>query len=180
MHRDLVERARSGDHAAFSSLVRASGPLLYGIARRITGDPAAADDAVQEALIMAWRDLPSLRDPARFEGWLTQILVRRCYREIRRRRPRADLDDAPPVMAQHVTSMMDRDELERGFQRLTPDQRAVLVLRYYASLEPQEIAAALGVPPGTVRSRLHYALAAMRSALEADARLAGSPRVARR
>lgn len=180
MHRDLVERARKGDHAAFASLVRACGSMLYGIARRITADPAVADDAVQEALIMGWRDLPTLRDPDRFEAWLTQILVRRCYREIRRRRPRAELDDAPPVMAHHVGRTADRDELERGFRRLTADQRAVLVLRYYAGLEPQDIAETLGIPAGTVRSRLHYALLAMRSALEADARATGMTQEERR
>lgn len=180
MDHDLVELARKGDHAAFASLVRASGSLLYGIARRITGDPAAADDAIQEALIMGWRDLPTLRDPDRFEGWLTQILVRRCYREMRRRRPRAALDDAPPVMAHHVALTADRDELERGFRRLTTDQRTVLVLRYYAGLEPQEIAETLGIPAGTVRSRIHYALLAMRSALEADARATAMTQETRR
>jgi RNA polymerase sigma-70 factor (ECF subfamily) len=179
MDRDLVERARNGDHAAFALLVRASGSLLYGIARRVTGDAATADDAVQEALIMAWRDLPTLRDPTRFESWLTQILVRRCYREISRRRPRADLDAAPSVTAQHVNSTADRDELERGFRRLSAEQRAVLVLRYYADLEPLEIAETLGIPAGTVRSRIHYALQAMRSALDADARPTDATQAAR-
>ena len=171
VERSLVERAQQGDHSAFSSLVRDVGRRLYGIALRVTRDPVIADDSIQEALILAWRDLPALRDPTRFEAWLTRIVVRRCYRELRdRRRPEMAWDDEG-IAGDPAASLADRDQLERGFRTLTADHRAVLVLRYYAGLEPGEIADVLELPPGTVRSRLHYGISALRSALEADARI---------
>jgi RNA polymerase sigma-70 factor, ECF subfamily len=169
MQHDIVERAKRGDHAAYASLIRGVGKRLHGIALRVTRDGAMADDAVQETLIQAWRDLPSLRDVHRFDAWITQIVIRRCYRELKRNRaPGAEL--RPEHSDDHAARLADQDELERGLSRLTPEQRSVLVLRYYAGLEPTEMAEVLGLPAGTVRSRIHYATSALRSALDADAR----------
>lgn len=167
--RSLVDQAAAGDHAAFATLVEDAGPRIFGIALRMTRDADAAHDVIQEALLHAWRDLPLLRDRDRWDAWLASIVVRRCYAELRRRRrgtPAGELGSAADAGA----GIADRDEIERGFGRLRPEHRAVLVLRYYAGLEPSEIADVLRMPAGTVRSRLHYALAAMRAALEADAR----------
>lgn len=173
--RDLVQQAQRGDRDAFALLVRAHGDRLFGVARRILREIDLADDAVQQALVIAWRELPRLRDPDRFEAWLTRILVRICY-EVSRTSRRASvrvvpLDDATePTARDAFASVADRDELERAFNRLPPEQRAILVLRHYLELEPTEIAETLGIPAGTVRSRLHYAHREMRAALEADAR----------
>ncbi len=174
--RDLVQQAQRGDRDAFAVLVRTHGDRLFGVARRILREIDLADDAVQQALVVAWRELPRLREPDRFEAWLTRILVRICY-EISRASRRASIHVVPleaaaePSVADPVAS--DRRsamQLERAFRRLPPDQRALLVLRHYLGLEPNEIAETLGIPAGTARSRLHYAHREMRAALEADAR----------
>jgi len=174
MQRDLVERAMAGDHEAFAGLARASIGRLFSTARLILRDDGRAEDATQEALVAAWRDLSALRDPDRFEAWLHRLLVRACYREARRGRRRwavettiRPIEGAVPDPAPEVS---DRDQLERGFERLRADQRVILVLHYYLGLSLDEAADVLGIPPGTVRSRLHRATAAMRAALEADAR----------
>jgi RNA polymerase sigma factor (sigma-70 family) len=174
MQRDLVERAMAGDHDAFAELARASIGRLFAAARLILRDDGRAEDATQETLVAAWRDLSALRDPDRFEAWLHRLLVRTCYREARRGRRRwaiemevRPLESAEPDPA---LDLADRDQLERGFRRLDPSQRVVLVLHYYLGLSLDEAADALGIPPGTVRSRLHRATDAMRAALEADAR----------
>jgi RNA polymerase sigma-70 factor (ECF subfamily) len=125
--------------------------------------------------VIAWRDLPGLRDPDRFDAWLARILVRTCIAEAGRQRRRftVDIQALPndiPTSADDFISVGDRDQLERGFRRLPPEQRALLVLRHYAGMEPAEIADVLGIPAGTARSRLHHAHRAMRAALEADAR----------
>lgn len=179
MSRDLVERAMAGDHDAFSELARISIHRLYVIARLIVRDDARAEDATQEALVAAWRKLSALRDPDRFEAWLHRLLVNACYRESRRVRRLGSIEvHVDPFTALEGTSTIEdpamdlasRDELERGFRRLDLDQRAVLVMHYYLGFSLDEAAEALGVPPGTVRSRLHRAIRAMRAALEADAR----------
>jgi RNA polymerase sigma-70 factor (ECF subfamily) len=172
--RDLVTAARNGDREAYADLIRARGDRLFAIAQRILRDVDRTEDAVQEALVIAWRDLPGLRDPDRFDAWLHRLVVRSCVAEaVRTRRLAANLRSLPmdlPAGNDDFLSVADRDQLERGFRRLPPTQRAILVLRHYAGLEPSEIAEVLGVPPGTVRSRLHHAHRAMRAALEADAR----------
>jgi len=174
MQRDLVERAMAGDHDAFSALAGASIGRLFSAARLILRDDGRAEDATQEALVAAWRDLSALRDPDRFDAWLHRLLVRACYREAKRGRRRWEIEigirpieGAAPDPA---INLADRDQLERGFRRLEVDQRIVLVLHYYLGLSLDESADTLGIPPGTVRSRLHRATAAMRAALEADAR----------
>jgi len=173
--RDIVEAAQRGDREAYADLIRVRGDRLYAIAQRILRDVHRTEDAVQDALVIAWRDLPALRDPDRFDAWLGRILVRTCIAEASRHRRRlvVDIQALPfdiPVASDDFLSVGDRDQLERGFRRLPPEQRALLVLRHYAGFEPAEIAELLGVPAGTARSRLHHAHRAMRAALEADAR----------
>ena len=174
MHRLLVEQAMAGDHDAFAELARARIGRLYAIAVLILRDPGRAEDATQEALVAAWRDLSGLRDPDRFDAWLRRLLVRACYRESRRARSHPTIDvhvpSIEPAVADGSVAMADRDEIERGFRRLDPDQRAILVLHYYVGLPVPEVADALGIPVGTAKSRLHRATRALRSALDADAR----------
>ncbi len=174
MQRDLVERARRGDHDAYAALAGAAINRLDAAAWLILRDPDQAADAVQNALIKAWRDLPTLRDPDRFDAWLHRLLVRCCIDEARRlKRHRLDVELtelAGPSIAGHETAIVDRDELERGFLRLDPEQRAVIVLHHYLDLPMPDVAATLGIPVGTAKSRLHRALGSMRAALDADAR----------
>jgi RNA polymerase sigma-70 factor (ECF subfamily) len=178
MQRDLVERAMAGDHDAFSELARVSIGRLYVVARLILRDDSRAEDATQEALVAAWRRLNGLRDPDHFEAWLHRLLVNASYREARKSRRRGScevqVDALPMPEASGATDaglvLADRDQLERGFRRLDVDQRTVLVMHYYLGFSLDDAAEVLGVPPGTVRSRLHRAIGAMRAALEADAR----------
>lgn len=174
MRRDLVERAMAGDHDAFSELARGSIARLYAAARLILRDDVASEDAIQETLVAAWRDLSALRDPDRFDAWLHRLLVRACYREARRGRRRWTIEQqvrvARTAEPDPAVDLAARDELERGFQRLDTDQRAVIVLHHYLGLTLDEVAAAIGVPTGTAKSRLHRATRVMRAALDADAR----------
>ena len=176
MQRELVERARGGDHDAFAVLAGAAISRLDSAAWLILRDTDHAKDAVQNALLRAWRDLPTLRDPDRFDAWLHRLLVRACIDEARRlRRHRVDVeltDLSIAVMATggHESSIADRDQLERGFLRLDPELRAVIVLHHYLDLTLPDVAATLGIPVGTAKSRLHRALGLMRAALDADAR----------
>ena len=174
MHRDLVERARHGDRESFSVLVDASMARLYNLAQLMLTDGDLAEDAVQEALIVAWRDLRALRDPDRFDAWLNRILVRAVYRlanherqQIGRRQVTQIGNTTTPDPA---AAFEDRDAIDRGFRRLKAEYRVVLVVTHYLGLTGDEAAEVLGVPVGTVRSRLHRATAAMRAELDADAR----------
>jgi RNA polymerase sigma-70 factor (ECF subfamily) len=179
MDRDLVERARQGDHDAFAELAGATISRLDGAAWLILRDPEQAKDAVQNCLIRAWRDLPTLRDPDRFEAWLHRLLVRACIDEVRRlRRHRLDIDLTAievPAADPAASSIADRDQLERGFLRLDPEMRAVIVLHHYLDLPLPAVADSLGIPLGTAKSRLHRALGQLRAALDADARAAERP-----
>ena len=171
--RAIVEAAQRGDHEAFEALAIGAGDRLFAVARLILRDVHAAEDAVQEALVHAWRDLPRLRDPVRFDAWLHRLLVNACADQGRhRRRWSAEIQivRAEPATDDEIGSMVDRDQLERGFRRLKPEQRAVVVLHFYLGLTAPEIAETLGIPAGTAKSRLHYATETLRSALEADAR----------
>jgi RNA polymerase sigma-70 factor (ECF subfamily) len=171
---ELIGRAQRGDEEAFASLAVAAGDRLHAIAHRILRDTDLAEDATQQALVAIWRDLPQLRDPARFDAWSYRLLVRACYAESgRSRRWGPNLHLLPvdePVAAEGLSSVVDRDQLERGFRRLSIDHRAVVVLHHYLDLPLAEVADVLGVPAGTVRSRLHHAMRGLRAALEADAR----------
>jgi RNA polymerase sigma factor (sigma-70 family) len=171
--RDLVEQARRGDRDAFAVLAHARTDRLYAVARRILRDVHRSEDAVQQTLVIAWRELPRLRDPDRFDAWTMRLLVRTCYTEARQAQAwnrQIRVLTIEPSVPDGSISVEDRDQLERGFRRLTPEQRAILVLRHYLGLEPAEIAETLAIPVGTARSRLHYAHRAMRAALEADER----------
>jgi len=171
--RALVEAAQRGDHEAFEVLAVAAGDRLYRLGRLILRDAQLAEDAVQEALVKAWRELPSLRDPERFDAWLNRLLVNACADQGRRHRRRAaevQLLRIEPSQPDGSQASADRDQLERGFRRLKPDQRVAIVLHFDLGLSAQEAAETLGVPVGTIKSRLHYATEALRATLEADAR----------
>ena len=175
MQRALVEAVQDGDHEAFEVLAGAAADRLYTIARLILRDQHQAEDAVQEALVRAWRDARSLRDPERWDAWLRRLVVNACADEGRRRRQWSTAIRQLPVVtavADASTNVVNRDQLERGFRRLKPEQRAAVVLRFYLDLSMPEVADALGVPLGTAKSRLFYATAALRAALEADSRAA--------
>jgi RNA polymerase sigma-70 factor (ECF subfamily) len=174
MQQELVERARRGDHDAFAALAGAAIFRLDAAARLILRDPDQAKDAVQETLVRAWRDLPTLRSPDRFDAWLHRLLVRACIDEARRlRRHRVDVQLSPidsPLVGDMTSSISDRDQLDRGFSRLEPEARALIVLHHYLDLPLPDVATALGIPLGTAKSRLSRALQSMRAALDADAR----------
>ncbi|MEA2676729.1 MAG: hypothetical protein QOJ81_870 [Chloroflexota bacterium] len=170
----MVERARNGDGDAFNAIAVELSDRLFGVAHRILRDFDSASDALQVALLRMWRDLPGLRDPDLIEGWAYRVLINACKDELRSaRRLRVEvrpmLMDAPAT-GDAANSFADRESLERAFKKLPADQRAVIVLQYFRQLTLAEIAVALGLPVGTVRSRAHYAKQAMRAALEADAR----------
>jgi len=174
MHQDLVIRAQAGDAEAFDALARTVGDRCMAIAHRILRDADRAEDAVQAALIVAWRELRTLRDPDRFEPWLHKILTNECYAEAKRlRRSSADvrvlhLED--PHGAADLLAIQHRDELEHAFRRLTLEQRAVLVFHHYLGLPLTDVAERLGIPVGTAKSRLHHGTAALRASVDADAR----------
>src|SRR5262245_64009927 len=170
----LVEQAMRGDQEAFAALAAERVDDCYRLAYRILRDPHRAQDASQQALIGAWRDLPRLRDPERFDAWLHRLVVNACYAEARTERrwvarvrviPR-DTTVTPDV----ARSVAARDELEGAFRRLTPEQRAVVVLHHHLGYPLTEIAATLGIPEGTARSRLHYAVRQLRTVLDEDGR----------
>ena len=174
MQRDLVERAQRGDRESFGALAGASIARLYNLAQLLLGDPDLAEDAVQEALIVTWRDLRALRDPDRFDSWLHRILVRCAYRVASKERRRIDrpriVETGDASTPDSAGDLANRDEVDRGFRHLKTEYRAVLVCHHYLGLSDDEAAEVLGVPAGTVKSRLHRATAAMRAALDADSR----------
>jgi len=174
--RDLVEQARRGDREAFTVLVHQVSDVLYAVAYRILRDSGRAEDALQNALVIAWRRLPHLRDADRFEAWIHRVLVHACYDESQRARQwTAKIRVLPadgPTIPDGSSSVADRDELERAFRRLPIDQRAVFVLHHYLGLPLVEIAELLEIPAGTARSRLHYATRGLRDALTAEPELA--------
>jgi RNA polymerase sigma-70 factor (ECF subfamily) len=120
---DLIGRAQHGDEEAFASLAVAAGHRLHAVAHRILRDTDLAEDATQQALLSIWRDLPQLRDPARFDAWSYRLLVRACYAEgsrARRSVPNVRLLPADePEVGEGLSSVVDRDQLERGFRRLS-------------------------------------------------------------
>ena len=174
MERELLAAAQRGDEGAFVDLMRPRTARLFATSHRILRDIDRAEDALQDALVIAWRDLRGLRDPDRLDAWLTRLVVHVCIAQATRERRRtANLRILPvdgPAAPDELLSIADRDLLERGFRRLPPEQRAILALHHYLGYAPSEIAETLGIPPGTARSRLFHAHRAMRAALEADAR----------
>jgi len=173
MDEALVVRARNGDREAFASLVAQVSDSLYAVAFRILRDTGAAEDALQNALVSTWQQLPHLREADRFEAWAHRILVHACYAEYRRRRQFManvqvfDLNGpSSPDGSRHFA---ERDELERAFLQIPLDQRAVFVLHHYLGLPLIEVAQTLGIPAGTARSRLHYATRSLRTVMTAGA-----------
>jgi RNA polymerase sigma-70 factor (ECF subfamily) len=172
---ELVVRARGGDRDAFSELVARSVGRLTAVARMILRDEYAAQDAVQDAFIEAWRSLPGLRDPDRFEAWMRQVLVRACFQAARKRKRvfSAEIRLTPadePAIVSRERQIDLHDELERGLARIPAEQRAAVVLVYYLDLPLADAAQAMGVPVGTAKSRLNRATHALRAALDADER----------
>jgi RNA polymerase sigma-70 factor (ECF subfamily) len=168
MQRELVERARSGDLEAFSDLARGSLTRLYAVATLILRDPHRAEDAVQEALLHAWKSVHALRDPDAFEAWLHRIVVHACYKASKKetRRLTVEVRQAPdPVVPGDVdpaTWVGDREELFDAIGELPIDQRAVIVVHYYLDLPLSRAAEILDIPVGTAKSRLHHGLTALR------------------
>ena len=173
MQRDLVVAAQAGDHEAFEALAISVGVNDIALARLILRDVDRAQEAVQDSLVQAWRALPQLRDPDRFDAWVRRLTVNACS-EVARREKRWSTKltavQPPEPVADATRGIADRDQLERGFRRLKPEQRAAIVLRYYFDLTVPQVADALGIPEGTAKSRLHHAMAALRAALDADVR----------
>jgi RNA polymerase sigma-70 factor (ECF subfamily) len=181
MQAELVVRAQHGDREAFSTLASAASARLYATARLILRRPDRAEDAVQDALVEAWRDIRGLRDPDKLDAWLHRLLVRACHRQARRDGRRrvveiavSELEDTPSRAGAFAydaaRGYAERDEIERAFRRLTDDQRTLLALIYYADLCLADVSVAMGVPIGTTKSRHHRAMAALRAALAADER----------
>ena len=175
MDTGLVEHAQRGDREAFGLLAVPLGDRLFAVANRILRDDELAADATQRALVSIWRDLPQLRDLARFDAWSYRVLVRACYAERRNERrwsPPLRILPAPTLhdAVDGFQVVIDRDQLERAARRLSIDHRAVVVLHFYLDLPVAEISALLDIPNGTVRSRLRYAMRGLRAALDADAR----------
>jgi RNA polymerase sigma-70 factor, ECF subfamily len=170
---ELVARARRGDREAFGVLAAGAVDRMYATARLLLRDTELAEDATQDALVRAWRDLPSLRDADRFDAWLYRLVVRSCVDLGRhRQRWRASIAQLhrEPAEADRSAELADRDQIERGLRRLSDPQQMVLILHYYVGLSGEEAAEALGIPRGTFKSRLHYAIEALRAALEAEER----------
>jgi len=167
--RELIEQARRGDRAAYEQIVRRKVETVYRTARAILGNDTDAEDATQETLIGAWRQIGSLRDPDRFDAWLGRITVNACRMALRRRRGGAIVEIATSgsvEVADARTSgfesrTVSADAFDRAFDRLPVDQRALLVLHHRDELPVAEVAARLGIPEGTAKSRLHAARAAL-------------------
>lgn len=167
----LVLSARSGDSTAFAAIVHAETGAAYRLALSIVRSPAEAEDAVQEAFLRAWRDIGRLRDPENWAAWFRKLTVRAALDQTRRRNRvrEVDLDliaDVPWI--EPALHPADRLELLAAFDRLPPDDRAILALRFFADLEISDAAAALGIPIGTAKSRQHRALARLRSHLRQE------------
>lgn len=177
----LVEQAQAGDRFAFEALVEQRLDWAFRTARAILGSEADARDATQETFIHAWRELPRLRDPERFDSWLGRILVNSCRQALRGRRRRFVREIAASDLNYEVAAVDCRgeapddraasaDALERAFERLSADERWVLVLHHLEHQPLAEIAAMLAIPVGTAKSRLFAARQALARALEAELR----------
>jgi RNA polymerase sigma-70 factor (ECF subfamily) len=171
---ELVKRAQHGDREAFGLIAASLSTRFLAVARRIVRDIDLAEDASQRALVAIWRDLPQLRDPARFDAWSYRLLIRACYAEGRRSREWSPnlriLPADEPVGSDLFDAILHRDQLETAIRRLSVNHRTVLVLHHYADIPLDRVAEILEIPIGTVYSRLHHAMRAMRAALDADAR----------
>ena len=170
--RDLVERAKRGDHDAFAALAVDAIARLDAAARLILRDPELARDGVQDGYIRAWRTLPALRDPDRFDAWLRRLVVHSCIDIMRRRRRRGiEVELTPidmPAGGDFTSTIADRDQVEEALRHLDPEFRAVVVMHYFLGMPLPEVASMLGIPVGTAKSRLHRSIQAMRLAVGTD------------
>ena len=176
MERGLVERAMDGDEEAFDLLVDRIGDSLHAVARRILRDTTLAQDATQQALLEAWRYLPRLRDPDRFDAWAYRLVVNACHAEARREQRQSGnfrlLPSDEPTVMDSASHFANREQLDHAFRRLSVEHRTVVVLIHYLGMTYAEAAESMGTPVGTARSRLHYALQSMRAAIDAETRTA--------
>lgn len=170
--REIIVEAQAGRPDAFELLVERHGPDIYRMAAAIVG-PDEARDVAQETFIAAWRELPRLRDPDRFEPWLRRILVNRSRNALRTRRRRPAVSLSQPGPADTLAGQVDfreaadaRQALDGAFAALSADQRTVIALHYGAELSIREAAESMGVAAGTAKSRLNAALRRLRAALE--------------
>lgn len=172
MTRELVRQAIDGDREAFSELMRASAPRQYAVATLILRDRSRAQDAVQEAFVSAWKGIAALREPDAWEAWLHRLTTRACFQTVRREKRRRvfelQLVALPEVASadDSVAAVAQRDLLDRELSRLPVEQRAVIVLRFYADLPLDEVADILAIPIGTAKSRQHRGMKAMRVSLD--------------
>jgi RNA polymerase sigma-70 factor (ECF subfamily) len=177
--RQLIVRAKEGDERAFADLTSEIGARLDRAAYGILRDRDLAEDAMQAALVQIWRKLPTLRDPDRFDAWSYKLLVHACYAEAKRNPQWLPDSEVPtvhePKAADDLAAVLDRDELERVFARLSIDQRVVIVLHFHLDMTFEQIAKTLSIPKGTVASRLRRAMRVMRTALRADDHAVASP-----
>ena len=167
----LVEQSMRGDTAAFNTLMRREAKFMYQVASLILRDRHLCEDAVQQALLRAWRDLPRLREPDRFSAWLRRLVVNCCYDEARReRRHNHEAFDrvTAPLASDQAANVAERERVDHAFGRLPVEQRAVLVLHHYLQLTHPEIAESLGIPIGTVKSRIRRGVDSLRVSLAVD------------
>ena len=169
----VVSRAMHGDHDAFAALIGNATNRLYAMACLILRDSDRAEDATQEAIVRAWRELPRLREPGKFDAWLRKLTVNACFDEARRVHRRAEVSLvrlSDRTTADPSGAYVEHDRVDRACRRLPFDQRTVLVLQHHFDLSHTEIADTLGIPVGTVKSRIRYGSAALRASLDADDR----------
>jgi RNA polymerase sigma-70 factor, ECF subfamily len=174
MRRSDIEQAADGDRGAFEMLASQVIDRLFGAAFLILHDRTLAEDAVQETLVLMWRDLPRLRDPDRFEAWMHRVLAHACLDLARHERPQRLTVELPallPAEDKEEEQVANRDAIGRGLSRLAPGERTILTLRFFLQLSVPEIAQAMRIPLGTAKSRLHHAQRAMRAAVDADSRM---------
>ena len=160
--------------AAFSRLLDLSLDREFRVAAVILGNREDAEDAVSDAALRAWQHVSSLRDPGRFEAWFTRIVVNVCRDRLHQRRPQSPLAFDPPSGTDAFAESVERGALIEALSGLTPEHRAVIALHYLEGLTIEQVAEHLGMPAGTVKSRLHYGLAEMRAAYDAAARDPGT------
>jgi RNA polymerase sigma-70 factor (ECF subfamily) len=170
----VTERSLDARHAGFLELAGSELDRSYRLAGLILGDATDAEDAVQDALLQAWRSVATLRDPAMFQAWFDRILVNGCRDRVRRRRivRFVPIDPTTDVAAEGdpFRAVLARDELLGGLDALSTAERAVVVLHYWADLSVEQISARLGWPTGTIKSRLHRARRVLRDHLDARSR----------
>ena len=167
---ELIERAVGGDRRAFDRLVEPYLAVALGAARLITGSEADAADAVQDALLRSWQGLDGLRDPGLFPAWFRKIVIRSATRSVRRRIHLVELDPEAPGPSDQLDREVDRRLLARAFSRLDRKDRVLLTLHHYWQMPVAESAQILGLPEGTVRSRVHHALKRLRAGYDAEVR----------